>query len=281
MSLLGLAVKKEIERFLEEDDLSRNTFYLSKLPTENVRCQLKIKSPMRLAGLPYFVEVFRYLTGEKELLESLLANEARDFESKSELTFELPFAVALTGERLALNLLQRASMIATHTKRFVDKCGNYPIQVLDTRKTTPGLRSLEKYAVRIGGGANHRFGQADMWMVKDNHKKILGGVTGAVNFFKAQGLFYSNIEVEVHSIDELKEALELGVTHIMLDNFSADQIKAAAGLKRPGVTFEVSGGVNLDNIQNYLLAGVDAISIGALTYGAPPVDLSLKFEKLK
>lgn len=279
MSLLSLGIRKEIERFLEEDDLGRNAFYLQSLSREMVKCELKIKSPMRLAGLPFFVEVFRLLEGKPEVLEDIFQYEGRDYRELEVISFELPFATALTGERLALNLLQRASMVATHTKRFVDKCGNYPVKILDTRKTTPGLRTLEKYAVRIGGGFNHRFGQADMWMVKDNHKKILGGVKGAVEFFKSQGLFYNNIEVEVHTIHELKEALELGVKHVMLDNFSVAQITEAAKLKTTEVTFEVSGGVNLDNIQNYLVNGVDAISIGALTYGAPSVDLSLKFEK--
>lgn len=279
MSLLSRALRADIKRFMEEDDLSRNAFYVTNLPTERVTCQLKVKSALRLAGMPFFVEVFRYLSGDDQLLEELLAYEGRDYEAPGAITFELPFDLALTGERLALNLLQRASMIATFTKKFVDKTENYPIKILDTRKTTPGLRSLEKYAVRIGGGQNHRFGQADMWMVKDNHKKILGGVSGAVKFFQAQGLFYTNIEVEVHNLAELKEALELGVTHIMLDNFSPADIDAAKMLKRPGVTFEVSGGVTLLNIDQYLREGVDAISIGALTYGAPPVDLSLKFEK--
>ena len=281
MSLLSRALRRDIERFMEEDDLSRNAFYANNLPDEMVSCELKVKSPLRLAGMPFFVEVFRYLADRDDLLEELLAFEGRDYTGADSIKFELPFSLALTGERLALNLLQRASMIATFTQKFVSKCENYLIKILDTRKTTPGLRSLEKYAVRIGGGYNHRFGQADMWMVKDNHKKILGGVSGAVNFFKAQGLFYTNIEVEVHSLAELKEALDLGVTHIMLDNFSGDDIDRANELKRPGVTFEVSGGVNLDNIESHLRPGVDAISIGALTYGAPPVDLSLKFEKKK
>lgn len=279
MSLLSRALRADIKRFMEEDDLSRNAFYVTNLPSEKVTCHLKVKSALRLAGMPFFVEVFRYLSGNDNLLEELLSYEGRDYESPDVITFELPFDLALTGERLALNLLQRASMIATYTKKFVDKTENYPIKILDTRKTTPGLRSLEKYAVRMGGGQNHRFGQADMWMVKDNHKKILGGVSGAVKFFKDQGLFYTNIEVEVHNLAELKEALDLGVTHIMLDNFSPADIDVARDLKRPGVTFEVSGGVSLSTIDQYLRAGVDAISIGALTYGAPPVDLSLKFEK--
>ena len=158
MSLLGVALRQEIEAFLAEDDLSRNALYCTRLPTEVVVCELKIKSPMRLAGLPFFVEVFRYLADDKNLLGELLTHEGTDHSEPTSFKFELPFHIALTGERLALNLLQRASMVATHTKRFVDKTQNYDLKILDTRKTTPGLRSLEKYAVRVGGGV-----QSPLW----------------------------------------------------------------------------------------------------------------------
>jgi nicotinate-nucleotide pyrophosphorylase (carboxylating) len=154
------------------------------------------------------------------------------------------------------------------------------IKILDTRKTTPGLRSLEKYAVRLGGGFNHRLGQADTWMIKDNHKSSLGGLAGAWKFFNDQGAFYNNIVVEIHSQDELKEAIALGCRHVMLDNFTPDKIREAVKVKVPGMTFEVSGGLTLKTIPDYLIDGVDALSLGSITYSAPRVDLSLKFKNL-
>jgi nicotinate-nucleotide pyrophosphorylase (carboxylating) len=192
----------------------------------------------------------------------------------------MPFNIAVTGERLALNLVQHASSIATWTAKHVELASHQGIKILDTRKTTPGLRSLEKYAVRVGGGYNHRLGQTDTWMIKDNHKTSLGGLEGAWKFFLGQGAFYNNIVVEIHSIDELKEAIRLGCKNIMLDNFSPDLIKEAVKLKQSGMTFEVSGGLNLQTLPQYLIAGVDALSLGSLTYSAPRVDLSLKFKSI-
>jgi nicotinate-nucleotide pyrophosphorylase (carboxylating) len=192
----------------------------------------------------------------------------------------VPFNVAVTGERLALNLLQHASSISTWTQKHVEKASSKKIKLLDTRKTTPGLRSLEKYAVRVGGGFNHRLGQTDSWMIKDNHKSSLGGLEGALKFFLDQGAFYNNIIAEIHDIEELKKAQDLGLTHLMLDNFSPDKISEAIKLKKNGVSFEVSGGVNLENLERYLIDGVDAISMGSLIYSAPRVDISLKFKSV-
>jgi len=151
------------------------------------------------------------------------------------------------------------------------------IKILDTRKTTPGLRFLEKYAVRVGGGFNHRMGQTDTWMIKDNHKSFFGGLKGALEFFGKMGSFYNSVVVEIHNTSELEEAISHGVKHVMLDNFTPEQVSEAISLKRDSMTFEVSGGINLDNIKNYLISGVDGISIGKITYDAPSVDISLKF----
>jgi nicotinate-nucleotide pyrophosphorylase (carboxylating) len=275
--LNSTAIRADLERFFVEDDLGRNGYYTQSLPTDSVTCSLKIKDDLTIAGMPWFIESFRFL-GAK-LSDELLQWEGKFLKKGSELNFELPFSLALTGERIALNLLQHASSIATYTTQFVDKAEKYKIAILDTRKTTPGLRALEKYAVRTGGGYNHRLGQTDMWMVKDNHKSFFGGVTEAVEFFKSQQGFYTPIEVEIHDLAELEVARELGIRHLMLDNFSPDQIREAVKVKAEGMTYEVSGGVRLDTIDNYLIEGVDAISIGALTYGAPAVDISLKYKR--
>lgn len=283
MDLTQISLKKDIERYFEEDDLNRNLYYMQSLPNDLVTCELFIKSDMTLSGLPWFSAVFNYLE-EPKFAEnvSLISNEMEGKQLKKGTVLslgDLPFAKALTGERIALNLLQRTSSISTFTSRFVDKAEKYNIKILDTRKTTPGLRALEKYAVRHGGGYNHRLGQAEMWMVKDNHKTFFGGVDQAIDFFKNMGAFYNPIELEVHDETEFYEAIEKGIRHVMLDNFSPEQIKSIIPKKPSGMTIEVSGGVNLENIDGYLIEGVDAISIGALTYGAPPVDISFKYKR--
>lgn len=281
MDLTQVSLRKDVARYFEEDDLSRNLFYLEKLPEEKVNCRLHLKSDMVLSGLPWFLGVFDYLEEKGFASESLKKYEGKSFTKGEVLELgELPFSKALTGERIALNLLQRASNISTYTSAYVEKAKKYGIKILDTRKTTPGLRSLEKYAVRMGGGYNHRLGQTDMWMIKDNHKAFFGGVQEAIDFFKSMGTFYTPIELEVHNLDEYQQAKELGVRHVMLDNFSPEDIKTAVSQRKEGMTLEVSGGVTLENLENYLIEGLDAISVGSLTYAAPAVDISFKFKKV-
>lgn len=278
MGLLEIGIESDLARFFEEDDLRGNAFYLRELPTTLVECELKIKSDVTLCGLPYFIAAFHYLGGDfnSELLKK---NEGHFFKRGEVLSFTLPFSIALTGERVALNLLQRGSAIATFTQQFVAKASPHNIKILDTRKTTPGLRSLEKYAVRVGGGHNHRFSQADVWMIKDNHKTFFGGLKPAYEFFQKMQTHYQNIVVEIHSLDELKIANYLGVKHVMLDNFSLENMKRAIDMKKDGMTYEISGGVTLQNCEQYFLKGIDAISIGALTHSAPHVDLSMKIKQ--
>ncbi len=267
----------DVEKWLLEDDLNRNFHYLRSLPTHPVELTLKLKSPMIVAGTDYFGAVFSFLGSD---VSEVLELERKEFSGTEAYTFKtkIPFNVAVTGERLALNLLQHGSSIATWTKQFVNLAGE--TKILDTRKTTPGLRSLEKYSVRVGGGFNHRLGQTDLWMIKDNHKSCLGGLKGAFNFFQSQGTFYNNIIAEIHDLSELKDAIALGIKHVMLDNFSGDQIREAVKLKNSGMTFEVSGGIRLDTVKNYLIPGIDALSVGSLTYGAPRVDISLKYRQV-
>jgi len=277
-TLLKKALQKELAHFYEEDDLSRNGHYLLSLPMDKVLCTLNFKEEMVIAGLPFLVEAFNYLGAD--LNYSQFAHLEGKSVKKTSFDFHLPFAYALTGERLALNLLARSSSIATATNRFVKKAEPFGIAILDTRKTTPGLRLLEKYAVVKGGGYNHRLGQLDLFMIKDNHKIFFGGVKEAVEFFRSQHGFYTPIEVEVHTLSEIKEAASFGVKHLMLDNFSPEQVKKAIEEKPEGVTYEVSGGIKIDTIDDYLMKGVDAISIGSLTNGAPNVDISLKYKKV-
>lgn len=282
MNLLRTSLQEEISKYFQEDDLRRNAYYLSQLPNDLVACNIFIKSDLLLSGLPWFMAAINYL-GETEVGRNIEDEfEGRELKKGAVIPIgNIPFSIALTAERIALNLMQRSSNISTYTKKCVDKAQKYNIKILDTRKTTPGLRSLEKYAVRTGGGFNHRLGQTDLWMVKDNHKAFFGSVEKALDFFKSMGSFYAPIELEVHNEKEFDEALSLGVKHIMLDNFAPSLINKVINRKPQGVTVEVSGGITLENLERYLIRGVDAISVGSLTYAAPAVDISFKYQKVK
>ncbi|MET3549925.1 nicotinate-nucleotide pyrophosphorylase (carboxylating) [Paenibacillus favisporus] len=190
----------------------------------------------------------------------------------------------LTGERLALNLLQRLSGIATRTRSFVDALEGLPTRLVDTRKTTPGHRMLEKYAVRVGGGANHRFGLYDAVMIKDNHIKGAGGIRQAVERARAFIPHTMTIEVETESLDQVEEALEAGADIIMLDNMSQDLMKEAVRrikAKSPHVTVEASGNVSLKTVKGIAACGVDVISVGRLTYSFDSLDISLDLNAVK
>lgn len=184
----------------------------------------------------------------------------------------------LQGERTALNFLQRLSGIATKTNRMVKLIEGTKTKLLDTRKTTPLLRSLEKHAVRIGGGFNHRAGLFDMILIKENHIRAAGGITSAINRVKQHNTTY-RIEVEVTNAEELKEAFTVGVDRIMLDNMSLKEIRAAVKAYGKKVEFEVSGGITEDNILAYARTGVDFISSGALTHSYQSLDISLLFKE--
>lgn len=184
----------------------------------------------------------------------------------------------LSAERLFLNILQRMSGVATLTRQFVDLAKPFGIEILDTRKTTPGLRAFARLAVKIGGGVNHRFGLFDAILIKDNHVRIAGGVTEAVA--RVRALYPDRyLEVEVENMKEVEEALAAGVDRIMLDNMSPAEVKEAVAVINGRAYVEVSGGVTLDTIKNYLIPGVNGISIGALTHSAPAIDFSLEVER--
>jgi len=194
-----------------------------------------------------------------------------------------PARALLTGERVALNFLGRLSGIATLTRAFVRAVAGTGARVVDTRKTTPGLRALEKYAVRVGGGHNHRFGLADGVLIKDNHIAIVGSIENAVAAVRANVSHLQKIEVEVDRIDQIPEALQAGADAILLDNMTPEQTREAVALVRskPGgerILLESSGGVTLDTVRAYAEAGVDLISSGALTHSAPAVDISLDID---
>jgi nicotinate-nucleotide pyrophosphorylase (carboxylating) len=192
--------------------------------------------------------------------------------------------ILLTAERTALNFLQRLSGVATLTKKYVDAIEGTGAAIVDTRKTTPGLRMLEKYAVTCGGGRNHRMGLDDGVLIKDNHIALAGGVTEAVRRAKEAAGHLHKIEVETATLDQVKEAIRAGADIIMLDNMKPDQVREAAALVRASAPderrplTEASGGITLANVREYAEAGVDLISVGALTHSAPAVDISFKIK---
>ena len=183
----------------------------------------------------------------------------------------------LKAERTALNFLQRLSGIATLTRAFVEEVRGTRAAILDTRKTTPGWRELEKYAVRIGGGKNHRLSLSDMMLIKDNHIRIAGGITPALEKAKEKASPGVKIEIEATNLQEVKEALEGGADLIMLDNMELEMIKMAVELVSGRVPLEVSGKVNLKTVREIALTGVDFISVGALTHSFRSADISLEF----
>lgn len=184
----------------------------------------------------------------------------------------------LTGERVALNFAQRMSGIATLTARYVELVAGTGAEIVDTRKTVPGLRRLEKYAVRAGGGGNHRFGLSDGILIKDNHIAAAGGIASAVAAAKAGAPHTLKIEVEVASIDQLEEAIAAGADIVMLDNMDLDTMRRAVEFAGGRVVLEASGGVNEDTVRRVAETGVDLISVGALTHSPRALDISLEFE---
>jgi nicotinate-nucleotide pyrophosphorylase (carboxylating) len=189
-----------------------------------------------------------------------------------------PARSILTAERTALNFLQRMSGIATLTARFVEAVTGTKTVILDTRKTAPGLRLIDKWAVRLGGGQNHRYGLYDMVLIKDNHIAAAGGITRAVKLVREQASITLPVEVEVKNIDELKEALALDVDRIMLDNMSLADMRAAVTLTNGRVSLEASGNVTLETVGAIAETGVDFISSGALTHSVQALDVSLEFD---
>jgi nicotinate-nucleotide pyrophosphorylase (carboxylating) len=191
------------------------------------------------------------------------------------LRIEGPTAALLTAERTALNFLQRLSGIATQTRRYVDAVKGTGVRLVDTRKTTPGFRALEKYAVRCGGGINHRSSLGEHVLIKDNHIAAAGSLTKAVQLCRAAAPHLAKIEVEAKTLSEVREAGRAGAGVILLDNMSPAQVQAAVTIIAGRAVVEVSGGVRYETLRDYARPGVDVISIGALTHSAPAADLSL------
>lgn len=227
-----------------------------------------------LAGLWVAERVFA-LADPRTAFAPLVAEGARVAEGTEVARVRGPLRGILAGERLALNLLKRLSGIATLTRAYVEALAGTKAQILDTRKTTPGLRALEKYAVRVGGGRNHRYGLFDGILIKENHVRAAGGVGEAVRRAKARAPHYLKVEVEVRDLAELEEALEAGADLILLDNFPLEALREAVRRVGGRVPLEASGNMTLERAKAAAEAGVDYVSVGALTHSAKALDLSL------
>lgn len=230
-----------------------------------------------IAGLRVFTSVLQKFDPKISVKEFVAEGQFVESSPTVLATFEGPATSILKGERIALNLLQRMSAIATVTHQFVELAKPFGIEIRDTRKTTPGLRVFEREAVALAGGANHRFGLFDAILIKDNHIQFAGNIETAIKNARSAHPEMP-IEVEATTLEQVKQAVELGVNTILLDNMSPQTIREAIALIKGACFIEVSGGINLKNIRNYLIEGVNAISVGALTHSAPNVDISLEVE---
>ena len=270
------AVRRIVQSAIEEDLGSGD------LTTEAIvgneakgKATLVAREGLVLAGLPVFEMVFFAMSPEIKINATY-----RDGDSvpagESVCILKGPLSSILQGERTALNFLQRMSGIATLTRKYVERAGPTKTKILDTRKTVPGLRVLDKYAVRIGGGFNHRFGLFDGVLIKDNHITAAGSISRAVELAKKNTPHTVKIEVEVEELAGVMEAVETGVDTILLDNMKPEEVKKAVELVKGRAALEASGGINLDTVKAMANTGVDFISIGALTHSARAADFSLE-----
>jgi nicotinate-nucleotide pyrophosphorylase (carboxylating) len=272
------SVTSLLKRALEEDIGPGDITTSLLIPSDSESRALFIsKSSFILAGLPFSREVFRIL--DPSTTFKIFFDEGSRVK-KGNIIAEVfgKTWVILEGERVSLNLLQRLSGIATLTRTFVDKIKGLKTKIVDTRKTTPCHRYMEKYAVRMGGGGNHRFGLFDGVLVKDNHIEAVGSIKKAVEIAKNTHHLHK-IEVEVENLQDLKQALEAGADIVMLDNMSLKDIKKAVDITNGRVILEVSGNVKIEDVRAIAETGVDLISVGAITHSAAAADISLKIVK--
>lgn len=279
--------KKFIHHFitnaLAEDVGDGDHTSLATIPDDTTgKAKLLVKDSGILAGVELAIEIFNQV--DKSLKVTVFLNDGAEVKS-NDIAFEVAGNAQsiLKAERLVLNCMQRMSGIATKTRQIVDMLKGTGTQVLDTRKTTPGLRYLEKWAVRIGGGVNHRFGLYDMILIKDNHVDYSGGIRQAIEsthrYLETLDKKLA-IEIEVRNLEELEQVLQTGrVNRILLDNFSFNDLCQAVNIIEGRYITEASGGITVDNIRQYAECGVDYVSVGALTHSVKSLDLSLKAVK--
>ncbi|MBR5998572.1 MAG: carboxylating nicotinate-nucleotide diphosphorylase [Deltaproteobacteria bacterium] len=246
-------------------------------PEKRARAELLAKEDLVLAGLEVARRAFALVDPETDFISSCADGD----EIRKGTVFvrvEGRAASLLEAERVALNFLQRLCGIATLTRRFVAEVAGTKASITDTRKTTPGLRSMEKYAVRVGGGRNHRFSLADGVLIKENHSRAAGGIGEAVRRARAGAPHPLKIEVEVSTLEEVAEAVEAKADILLLDNMDVQRVRESVALVNRRALLEVSGGMSLDTVRTFAQTGVDILSVGALTHSARAMDISMLFE---
>ena len=250
-------------------------------PEARARARFVAREGLVVSGLGAARAVFHEASGGEARLSALVEEGERVEAGAVLATVEGGARQVLAAERVALNLVMRLSGVATLTSRYVETVRGTGARITDTRKTTPGLRTLEKAAVRAGGGTNHRSGLDDGILIKDNHLALAGGVAEAVRRARSGAPHLLKVEVEVESLEDLREALQAGADVVLLDNMTPDEVRSSVEFVRgesPGTVVEVSGGVNLSTVRALAEAGPDLISVGALTHSAPSADVSLEVE---
>lgn len=278
MTVFDLPSVTELLRAALAEDVGRGDLTTEAAVPAGLRARAEIVAKQEgvLAGLPIVPRLFALLGSTEAEVELHLADGAEFEEGTSLATLFGPAEDLLAGERVALNFVQRLSGIATLARRFVHAVAGTKARIADTRKTTPGLRLLEKYAVRVGGGQNHRFALDDGVLIKDNHLAAAGGVTAAVSRARRRVPHTLRIEVECATLAEVEEALAAGADAVLLDNMRPQEMRAAVEAVAGRALTEASGGVTLETVRAVAETGVDLISVGALTHSAPAVDLSMR-----
>lgn len=273
-----------IGEFLAED-IGRGDITTQSTVPDEVRGNGRFlaKEELVVCGLSVAAAVFEHLDADSPEME-VVVEEGEPAEKGAVIATLSGFAdVLLTGERVALNLMQRLSGIATLTRKYVEAVEGTNAQIIDTRKTTPGLRMLEKYAVTVGGAKNHRYGLDDGVLIKDNHIELAGGITEAITAAKLSVGHLHKIEVEISNWAQLREAIMAGADIVLLDNQTPEETEKLVEMARnlnPNVLLEASGGMTLDTVRGFAEAGVDFISVGRLTHSARAVDISFKIKTL-
>lgn len=273
---MKLHADKLIQMALEEDITSEDVSTNAVMPkAQKGSVDLIAKQDGIIAGLDVYARTFELLEADTQIEFQCADGDAvKKGQLLAVVTGDI--RVLLSGERVALNYLQRMSGIATYTHEVVELLKGSSVTLLDTRKTTPNCRIFEKYAVRVGGGQNHRYNLSDGVLLKDNHIGAAGSVTKAIQMAKAYAPFVRKIEVEVETLEQVKEAAEAGADIIMLDNMTPDTMKQAVDLINGRAKTECSGNITRENIKKICEIGVDYVSSGALTHSAPILDISMK-----
>lgn len=264
-------IKNALYQDIGRGDITTNAIVPAGQMAEAV---LVAREDLVICGLPVVAEVFGLLDARIRMLPEKPDGSAVH-SGNIICTISGPARGILTGERVALNFFQNLSAVATHTQRFVEAVKGTPVRIVDTRKTTPGLRQLQKYAVRTGGGHNHRMGLDDGVLIKENHIALAGSVTEAIKLVEGAVNHLHRIEVECATLDQVREALEAGAQAILLDNMDLDTMSRAVAISGGKALLEASGNMTLENVRQVAETGVDIISIGALTHSAGSRDVSL------